>query len=48
MKNGTAIVELDEKYGLIDKKGKYLITPKYEYLKFESFNDGLAILSKMA
>ncbi|REK72019.1 WG repeat-containing protein [Paenibacillus paeoniae] len=44
-KDGVAFVEVDGKWGLIDRKGTYLVKPQYENSSL-SFNEGLADVYK--
>ena len=37
---GTAYVKQNGKYGFIDKRGKYLINPAYDYVRM--FSNGVA------
>ena len=39
---GMAIVEVDHKYGYIDKTGKEVVKPKYD--EANPFNEGLALV----
>jgi len=38
----TVMNEVDEKFGLIDKKGNWLIEPEYELSSLFDFSEGLA------
>lgn len=34
--NGLAVVEVDDKYGIIDKTGKYIVNPQYDDMSVSS------------
>ena len=42
-REGLAVVELNGKYGYINKLGKFVISPKYKYAG--DFKDGLVFVS---